>query len=499
MDCSAQEAQERREVQRLGGDPVDEEIELDPTVPGQQSASEPATEAEREDARRRAVHRLLIAAEKAMQAGRIDQPPGDSAWRYYREVLEVDPGNARALEGLSVVQQTLIDCAMSVARDFDFDSADRLLEDAAQVTQNPDRIEEAQAEIGKLRREHADALEVEAVRAMDAGQFDRAERMLIELIALGDAHNTVNQLRRRLEEARIYGGFRPGQTIRDHFINQGVWTPESVILLAGSFMMGSSAFEDGRRDNEGPRHRVSFRRGFAIGRTEVTVAQFRTFVDLSGYRTDAEKLGHSMVYDHSSGRLMRREGVNWEDDYEGRPAGDDYPVVHVSWNDAYAYVSWLARGTGKRYRLPSEAEFEYALRAGRTTVYWWGDSSPPRRIENLTGEDDVSRSGRRWDSFFEDYSDTFWGPGPVASFGASPFGLHDMGGNVGEWVMDCWHDTYLRAPTDGTAWVNPGCERRVVRGGYWASSPAQARSAYRLSADPGRSDARIGFRIARDL
>jgi formylglycine-generating enzyme required for sulfatase activity len=74
-----------------------------------------------------------------------------------------------------------------------------------------------------------------------------------------------------------------------------------------------------------------------------------------------------------------------------------------------------------------------------------------------------------------------------------------MGGNVGEWVMDCWHDTYLRAPTDGTAWVNPGCERRVVRGGYWASSPAQARSAYRLSADPGRSDARIGFRIARDL
>jgi formylglycine-generating enzyme required for sulfatase activity len=196
---------------------------------------------------------------------------------------------------------------------------------------------------------------------------------------------------------------------------------------------------------------------------------------------------------------MRRDGVSWENDYEGEEAESDYPVVHVSWNDATAYVRWLARGTGKPYRLPSEAEFEYAVRGGNTARYWWGDGSPPRVVENLTGENDISRGRRQWSTFFPGYGDGFWGPAPVASFEANPFGLHDIAGNVGEWVRDCWHDTYVRAPADGSAWLNPGCKLRVMRGGYWASAPDQARSAYRLSAQPDRRDARVGFRIARDL
>jgi formylglycine-generating enzyme required for sulfatase activity len=174
-------------------------------------------------------------------------------------------------------------------------------------------------------------------------------------------------------------------------------------------------------------------------------------------------------------------------------------VLHVSWNDAQAYVNWLARGTGKSYRLPSEAEFEYALRAGSTGRYWWGDGSPPGVVENLTGDGDDSRARRSWSVAFRKYTDRFWGPAPVASFDPNPFGLYDMGGNVGEWVRDCWHDTYIRAPADGTAWVNPGCSQRVIRGGYWASSPDQTRSAFRLFAKPDFHDARIGFRIARDL
>jgi formylglycine-generating enzyme required for sulfatase activity len=120
-------------------------------------------------------------------------------------------------------------------------------------------------------------------------------------------------------------------------------------------------------------------------------------------------------------------------------------------------------------------------------------------VENLTGEGDVSRNQREWSTYFEGYTDRFWGPAPAASFEPNPFGLHDIGGNLGEWVMDCWHDTYLRAPTDGSAWVNPGCKLRVVRGGSWASSPVQSRSAYRVSAKPEYAGARIGFRIARDL
>lgn len=263
--------------------------------------------------------------------------------------------------------------------------------------------------------------------------------------------------------------------------------------------MGSDAFEEGRRDNEGPRHRVAFRRGFAIGRSEVTVKQFRAFVEKTRYLTDAEKFGFSNVYDHHSGRLSRRDGINWKSDYEGRKASDDMPVVHVSWNDAIAYVRWLARGTGKPYRLPTEAEFEYATRARSTSLYWWGDGTPPEAVENLTGEKDTSRGRRKWETYFDDYHDRFWGPAPVESFPPNPFGLYDMGGNVGEWVMDCWHDNYTRAPADGSAWINPGCSLRVVRGGYWASSPVQARSAYRMKASPTARGARMGFRIARDL
>ncbi|NND57351.1 MAG: SUMF1/EgtB/PvdO family nonheme iron enzyme, partial [Xanthomonadales bacterium] len=445
------------------------------------------------------VERSLAAAAAAMKAGRVDQPAGSSAWTYYRAVLDADPRNEEARQGLIEVQTALVSRAVEAARELDFDAAARQLEDAALVREPRELIDRGEEDIAAIKALHVETLEMRAVRAMDEGNFSQAERELIELIALGDAGSTVNQLRRRLEEARVYGGFRPGQVIRDHFINQGFWTPESVIVLAGSFVMGSSAFEDGREETEGPTHRVTFRRGFAIGQTEVTVQQFRQFVDKTRYRTDAEKQKYSMIYNHHSGRLTKREGVNWEMNYEGKKAGDDAPVVHVSWNDATAYVQWLARGTGKAYRLPSEAEFEYAARGGRTTRYWWGDGNPTKAVENLTGEKDLSPGRRQWSSFFEAYGDGFWGPAPVASFAPNPFGLHDIAGNVGEWVRDCWHDSYLRAPVDGSAWINPGCKLRTLRGGYWASSPDQTRSAFRQAAKPDRRDGLIGFRIARDL
>ena len=500
----AAEDSDRQEMQRLGDKPVENEYELDVTVPPTRvvppKPETPEERATREASERAAaISQNLAAGDRAFAAGRVDQPPGDSAWFHYRAAQDLDPENAQAAEGLARVQQNMIQRALGYARDMDFESADRLLEDASMVLRDGSAVDQAYEDVREIRLEHAGDLEIAAVRAMDNGEFDQAERLLIELIALGDMDVTVNQLRRRLEEARVYGGFKPGQTIRDHFMHTATWTPESIIVLAGSFVMGSSAFEDGRQENEGPEHRVTFRRGFAIGRTEVTVEEFRNFVERTGYKTDAEKFGNSTVYDHYSGRLTETDHVSWKQDYEGRKARDDEPVVHVSWNDAQAYVRWLASGTGKAYRLPTEAEFEYALRGGKTTRYWWGDGSPKRTVENLTGEKDISRSQRQWSTFFEGYSDKYWGPAPVASFEANPFGLFDIGGNVGEWVTDCWHDTYIRAPTDGSAWVNPGCKLRVIRGGFWASSPEQARSAYRVSAVPERRDARIGFRIARDL
>ncbi len=496
---SIDSAQAESRPERLGDDPVEPELELDLIVPTREVKPPEEPPVDNSLSRQKEIDRHLVAARAALQAGRIDQPSNDCAWSHYRAVQDIDPQNAEAQQGLLAVQKALISRAIEVAKELDFDLAELILEDAALVRESRKHIDKAQEEIFAYRSQYAEELEVKAVAAMDAGDFALAERQLIKMIALGGADNTVSQLRRRLEEARVYGGFQPGQVIRDHFINQGFWTPETVVVLAGSYMMGSSAFEDGRSDNEGPRHRVTFRRGFAIGRMEVSVKEFRKFVSKTGYRTDARKQKYSTVYNHSSGRLTRRDGVTWEMNYEGGEAEDNEPVVHVSWNDATAYVQWLARGTGKSYRLPTEAEFEYALRAGRNTKYWWGDGVPRKRVENLTGELDVSRGRRQWSTFFEGYGDKYWGPAPVASFDTNPFGLHDVAGNVGEWVRDCWHDTYLRAPVDGSAWLNPGCKLRIVRGGYWASSPDQARSAYRLSAPPDRRDARIGFRIARDL
>jgi formylglycine-generating enzyme required for sulfatase activity len=117
----------------------------------------------------------------------------------------------------------------------------------------------------------------------------------------------------------------------------------------------------------------------------------------------------------------------------------------------------------------------------------------------LTGDGDRSRSKRAWGNAFRHYRDGFWGPAPVARFEANAFGLHDMGSNVSEWVEDCWHQNYLRAPEDGSAWVNRGCTRRVIRGASWGSEPDKARAAYRLGVNADTSSARVGFRVARDL
>jgi formylglycine-generating enzyme required for sulfatase activity len=465
---------------------------VNPNHPGLLKARQRLAELER-------VEGQLAAARRAMQENRIDQPTNNSAWFFYRQALDHDPGNLEAQAGLVEVQKYIIAKALEQAKARDFDSAERSLEDAALAWQGEEYIQEARQQVDQIKEDRGAQLEQSAVKAMDAGQFDSAERYLIDLVALGGQDQRVNSLRRRLEEARVYGGFKPGQIIRDHFMRGGIWAPESVVVLAGSFLMGSTEFDQGRADNEIPQHRVTFRRGFAIGQREVSVAEFRVFVNRSGYRTDSERFKSSTVYDQYSGRLMEKNDVDWEMDYEGKPANDNDPVIHVSWNDATAYAKWLANGTGKPYRLPSEAEFEYALRAGTTTKYWWGNGSPGKTVENLTGDGDSSRGRRRWTVAFTNYFDNYWGPAPVASFSSNPFGLYDIGGNVGEWVRDCWHDSYVRAPLDGSAWINPGCAERVIRGGYWASSPENTRSPYRLYAKPDYRDARTGFRIARDL
>jgi formylglycine-generating enzyme required for sulfatase activity len=155
------------------------------------------------------------------------------------------------------------------------------------------------------------------------------------------------------------------------------------------------------------------------------------------------------------------------------------PVIGVTWEDARTYVSWLAKKTGKPYRLLSEAEWEYAARGGTTTRYPWGDDAGSNRA-NYRG------SGSKW-------SDQ--GSAPVGSFEPNRFGLHDMIGNVGEWVQDCMHDTYDGAPLDGSAWESSDCTRRVVRGGSYNRPDWVVRAACRVGGGPGSLGSALGFRV----
>ena len=441
---------------------------------------------------------LLGEAQRLQQAGHLLEPPGDNAAAVFRKVLERDSAEPTALSGLSRLEAQLVAQATAAAEAGDYEASDRLLADASRVRPGSGTVQNAGTRIVELRQDRASQLLQQANAAAQSGDVARAEQLLAQLERVSVQAQGIDELRERIEQARVYGGFQPGQALTETLASGGP-APEMVVIPAGRFAMGSSGDERRRRKNEGPQHEITLARGFALSRTEITVAQFRAFVDATGYRTSAERRGRSTIYDERTGGMTEREAVDWRQDHAGRTAAPNLPVVHVSWEDAKAYADWLSRETGASYRLPSEAEFEYALRAGSTTPFPWGEDRPPRVLANLTGDGDRSATRREWGDAFRRYRDGYWGAAPVRTFDPNAFGVHDIDGNVSEGVEDCWHDNYLRAPKDGSAWVNPGCERRNIRGGSWASAPDQARSAFRVNAAPDASNARVGFRVARDL
>jgi formylglycine-generating enzyme required for sulfatase activity len=244
---------------------------------------------------------------------------------------------------------------------------------------------------------------------------------------------------------------RAGESFRD--CDQ---CPEMVVIPGGNFMMGSPESEEGRSGDEGPQHPVTFARPFAVGKYEVTFDEWDACVAAGGCK--------ERPADQAWGRGKR-------------------PVINVSWDGAQQYVAWLAKKTGRGYRLLSEAEWEYAARAGFATRYPWGDEPGINRA-NFNG------SGSQWSG-----KQT----APVGSFQPNPFGLHDMIGNVWEWTQDCWNDSYKGAPEDGRAWETGDCGRRVVRGGSWDYGPQGCRCAIRNWFEPGVRDSNLGFRLARTL
>lgn len=226
--------------------------------------------------------------------------------------------------------------------------------------------------------------------------------------------------------------------------------PKMVVVPAGSFTMGGGAAE--------PRHRVTIRRRFAVGKYEITFAEWDACVNAGGCG------GH------------RAGDRNW-----GR---DRRPAIYVNWRDARSYVRWLRKFLGQPYRLLSEAEWEYAARAGARTAYPWGAAAGRKRA-NCRG------CGTRWDGRKT---------ASAGSYPANAFGLHDMHGNVREWVQDCWHGSYRGAPSDGSARTEGGdCRKRVLRGGSWKDIPWDIRSASRMSGRWKDRNSKTGFRIALTL
>jgi len=441
--------------------------------------------------------------EIALNAGRIgEKSEADGAIAYFHEALKYRPGDSRALQGLAAAESALIRRAEAAATGDDYDSAAYWLNEAGEVRPNVATVADARERIAMFRATRVSALRDAGIAELATPTtpgLRRAREQLVQLLRIAArADPAVVELRTRIETAAHYGLFRPGQIFTDATANGGRG-PQMVVVPHGAFSMGAPEGEADSTDAERPVRNVRFDRGIAMARTEITVAEFRRFVNATRYRARATRRGYSTIYDERSGNFARAGNVDWQSDYTGRPAADNMPVLHISVGDAARYAEWLSTETGQRYRLPSEAEFEYVLRAGSQARYPWGDGGPLAKTGNFTGAIDVSPSGRRWTNVFSGYGDGAWGPAPAASFLPNHWGVHDLAGNVSEWVDDCWHSTFRRAPRDGRPWVNPGCRNQVIRGGSWASSPAHTRSAWRQGTDINNTSARVGFRVVREI
>jgi len=252
--------------------------------------------------------------------------------------------------------------------------------------------------------------------------------------------------------------------------------PKLIDIPKGSFMMGDAKIDDAQ-----PVHKVNIA-AFKLGESEISVKHFRQFVQHTQYQTEAERnideRGCS-VFDESSKSWAWRSGSSWKN--PGFEQGEENPAVCLSWADVQAYLNWLRGATGWNVRLSSEAEWEYAARAGTNSTWFWGDQLS---LERANCED----CNQDWE-----IRQTF----ASRAYPANAFGLHSMPGNVWEWLQDCWEDDYVGAPGNGQARLSGDCAKRVIRGGSWFSPGRDLRSAARSASNrlTYRSSS-LGFRIA---
>ena len=503
------------------------------------------------------VARLLAGAEADLKARRLTSPAGNNAWEKYQQAISLSPSHPDAMAGMERVIGGYMELFGASVEQEEFEQAESYLSRIADL--HPDspalvtgkkqlanarqarkerlaeqarqrQAEEAarQAELERQRTAQAIRTRWEAFEAaLQAGDVGEAAAVLVQVRELNPEEPGLAAAEQRLAElaahltaqalntqwasfeaalaaedveaaANALAGIRgldpdaPGLTDGEQRLEETrqaleakleTLVGEMVSIPGGMFRMGDMS-GDGY-DDEKPVHSVTVP-SFRMGKYEVTVGQFRRFVEATGYRTDAERNADGNTGCNVKGSGFWQSRWQWVPDHSWRTPGysieENHPVVCVSWNDAEAFVEWLAAQTGESFRLPTEAEWEYAARAGSTTKYSWGNSIGSNRA-NCDG------CGSRWD---DDRT------APVGSFSANAWGLHDMHGNVWEWVQDCWNYSYAGAPTDGSAWTSGNCDERVIRGGSWWYGPSALRSAFRFGYSRSYRGNAIGFRLAQD-
>lgn len=326
-------------------------------------------------------------------------------------------------------------------------------------------------------------------RSQNVGRTDLHPQPTAPATARSDSREGRIRVDAKIVQGAPEGWFMPGngkvEWFKDH--ENG---PEMVVVPAGSFMMGSPKTEPGWLKIESPQHAVTVARPFAIGRHPVTRGQFAAFVKQTGYETE----GGAWVF--AGGTSKEDPQASWRN--LGFLQDENHPVVCVSWNDAKAFAAWLSTESGQLYRLPSEAEWEYAARAGTTTPFWWGSTITPAQANYNGNYVYLKKSigefrGKTGPEFRG-------GTVAVGEFEANPWGLYQVLGNVLEWCEDIWNEDFDGAPSDGSPLLQGGFDDRVLRGGYWAADPKALRSAFRgfFTRPDSRFDIQ-GFRLGRTL
>lgn len=379
---------------------------------------------------------LLIAAQEDLQAGHLTEPEGDNAFEKVKKIFEEDPDHLGAARILSDILKRHTQSLQDALNNKEYEAAKKYLKEIRKI--NPNLI-----------------------------AVSNAEKILEAQSDVANQNKTVKR-------------------------EQHAQAGEMVKINAGTFLMGTLA---GKKDEE-PQHLVTVPE-FEIAKYEVTVGQFKEFVKATDYVTDAEQ---SL---HNKGCYGVVDGVDfgWKIELNWRNPGfdqtDNHPVVCVSWNDAQAYIAWLNKETASNFSLPSEAKWEYAARAGNSTNYHFGDEKAELcKYANLY--DEVAQAINKYGWRHAKCNDGEAKTAKVGQYKASPYGLHDMHGNVWEWAGDCWKSGYVDAPSNGDIYKRDECQHRVARGGSWYNIPTGVRSANRYWYKTSYRSFNLGFRLLRD-